>query len=283
MPPKKPRVQGKKSRSTKRQDFVYENPPLVEVIAEVHWGLHRLPSIDGAIDPHFPDFLDRFRRAAKSKGFSHEELVVPAEAPLEFFGGQVTRRFRPKGGGWPLYQIGPGVMSINIVPPYRGWEEFRPIIRQGFELLLKAHIGLKSSANFNRIQLRYINAFDEEFGMQHPGDFVRDELKLGVEVPTKLKASLRKGDANIQHEGRLMTLLGDPDGAAGVLSWNKGKKEDREAVIVQIDIRAGDKSVPKTVRNMMTWLDKAHAAVHTWFHAIVSPNIAKKLGKKVTI
>jgi len=264
-------------------DFVYENPPLVEVIVEMHWELEKLPSLPGAIDPFFLEFVEKFRRAIKRKGFNVEEDVAPPGAPLEFFGDQVVKRFRRKPGGWPLYQIGPGVFAANIVPPYQGWENFKPIIRDGFDTFFKTHPGTKKSLKIIRLQLRYINAFDEEFGMIHPGQFIRDQLKLAIPIPSGLNKTKKKRDADVHQEGRLMMLLNEPPDAGGIISWKGGKKKNKPAVIMEIDIRTAKGRPPQKSLSMMAWLNKSHGIVHTWFHSVLSPEIRKKMGKRIRI
>ncbi len=264
-------------------DFVYENPPLVEVIVEMHWELEKLPSLPGAIDPFFLEFVEKFRRAIKRKGFNVEEDVAPPGAPLEFFGDQVVKRFRRKPGGWPLYQIGPGVFAANIVPPYQGWENFKPIIRDGFDTFFKTHPGTKKSLKIIRLQLRYINAFDEEFGMIHPGQFIRDQLKLAIPIPSGLNKTKKKRDADVHQEGRLMMLLNEPPDAGGIISWKGGKKKNKPAVIMEIDIQTMKGRPPQKPLSMMSWLNKSHGIVHTWFHSVLSPEIRKKMGKRIRI
>jgi len=105
-------------------DFVYKRAPLIEVIAEIHWNLKPLGSAPEAkIDPYFDLFKEAFSEVIKDT-LPFEERLVPIEIPVEFLSGQPHLRFRSKQGGWPLVQIGPGVMTINIVPPYNGWVEF---------------------------------------------------------------------------------------------------------------------------------------------------------------
>ena len=192
MSPRKIKIPLSTSRSSKRRDFVYENPPLIEVIVEVHWEMQRLPSMDGAIDPFYFDFVDKFRIAVKKKGFIFEEDITPPGVPIEFLGNQPVKRFRRKEKTWPLFQIGPGVMTVNIIPPYQGWEAFIPSIRDGLNALFNTHKGLKKSVKINRLVLRYINGFDKKFGMNHMGIFVDKKLNLSVPIPSGFNRPVAK-------------------------------------------------------------------------------------------
>src|SRR3972149_1548349 len=103
------------------EDFVYESPPLVEVIAEVHWHIERLLTVpDGGLDPHFADLLAGLVKALPDAGFATIERLSPAELPIELLADKPIMRFWPGPNQWPVVQVGPGVMTVNIVPPYEG-------------------------------------------------------------------------------------------------------------------------------------------------------------------
>ena len=64
--------------------LTYENAPLVEVIAEMHWDLRILDDATGTrIDPYYYLFQESFIEDAAHSGFKHIENVVPRLVPLE--------------------------------------------------------------------------------------------------------------------------------------------------------------------------------------------------------
>jgi uncharacterized protein (TIGR04255 family) len=107
-----------KNVRTVMKEFVYDKPPLIEVICEIRWRLQPLVSAPGtAIDPHFSSFSDDFTNMCKTSSFSLVERINPENVPVEFLAGHPIYRFRKQQNQWPLFQIGPGLLTVNDVPP----------------------------------------------------------------------------------------------------------------------------------------------------------------------
>lgn len=279
---KKSRGRGKKAQG--RGDFLYENPPLVEVIVELHWRLQKLTSIDGQVDVKFQELLENFQKRMKAAGFSFEEVLIPSQAPIELFGHNVVSRFRKTKGAWPLYQIGPGVFTANIVPPYHGWRAFTPIVETGLTHLIKSYPLASKLLSFERLQLRYINAFDKNFGMNNPALFVRNELRLAVPVPRGFGRTIKGSVNEVGQYGQLEMPIKEPNGAHGTVRWSPGKRYGKLAIVLEHDIRStGPKNTPQSKKQMLEWLNSAHKVTHTWFGALISSNIKKAMGKKIPI
>ena len=122
----------------------YRNPPLREVIAELRWGLpfpaaqqQPQPVLVIAAPGAHEEFFMRFGMQAGLLGYERAERLVPAGFPS--MPQQVIYRFRkkPPEEGTSLYQIGTGIFSINITPPYDSWQEFRPVVENGVRILLE--------------------------------------------------------------------------------------------------------------------------------------------------
>ena len=162
---------------------VYERAPLVEVISEVHWELKQLRSYPTAwIDPYFDLFKDQFLAASKDK-LPFVEPLVPNEIPVEFVSNQPHLRLRPKENGWPLVQIGPGVLTVNVVPPYDGWVRHKSFLSWALELLWECYPLAEQTLRISQLHLRYVNVFDDTFGLEKYSEFVSGFL--GVENPVR--------------------------------------------------------------------------------------------------
>src|SRR5688572_29942962 len=121
-------------------DFVYESAPLVEVIAEVHWHIERLRTVpDGGVDPQFSALIAQLRQAFPQAGFPVFEALVPPQVPVELLADKPLMRFRNAANQYPLVQVGPGVMTVNVVPPYGGWNAFKPIIAKALDVLTSSY------------------------------------------------------------------------------------------------------------------------------------------------
>lgn len=125
----------------------FKHPPLVELIAELRWGSGGgvLPSAQSqgvrpillALSGQHEEFFMRFGSKAGALGYDLVERVMPQGFSAMPF--QIVYRFRKKlqEQGTTLYQVGAGVFSANSTPPYRFWNDFRPVLEQGVKLLLE--------------------------------------------------------------------------------------------------------------------------------------------------
>ena len=110
------------------------------MIAEVHWELKTLESNTQArIDTYFDILRDQFLDALKLHGFAHEERLFPKEIPIELLPYKPRLLLRKQKNQWPIFQIGPGLFTANIVPPYLGWKEFRETLVIGLEALVSSY------------------------------------------------------------------------------------------------------------------------------------------------
>ena len=144
---------------------LYKNAALVEVIAELHWELKPIQIAPGAkVDPFYDLFREKFFAAAKAKGFAFQETIIPKEVPAELLPNKPRERLRASEGAWPLYQIGPGIFTVNVVPPYSGWLDFRKTLAEGLKLLIESYPSAEQYMKVTHLELRYIDAFTSRHG-----------------------------------------------------------------------------------------------------------------------
>ncbi|MGH8111044.1 MAG: TIGR04255 family protein, partial [Rhodanobacteraceae bacterium] len=139
----------------------FQNAPLVEIVAELRWAAPGLSAKDkaghaviapltltSAIEP----FFVRISGAVAKRGFDRSESIVPAGPVLPH---QMIYRYRRSDERPVLAQVGPGRFSVNALPPYKTWAEFRPWLEYGVQALLESLEGVPPL----RASLRYIDAF----------------------------------------------------------------------------------------------------------------------------
>lgn len=175
---------------------VFRHPPLIEIAAEVRWDIPGaqgmppqfagtpMPVPDTSVhEMHFMNFAGK----AGARGFGLVERVIPAGFPL--FAHQVAFRYRNTTGveGAPIFQIGPGVFSINIVPPYKSWEGFLPYIDLGLTLLLESRSPENQNQQFTGVRLRYLDAFGEHLRQgKSIVKFLAENLGMKLELPPSI-------------------------------------------------------------------------------------------------
>src|SRR5271166_1956846 len=145
----------------------FKTPPLVELAAEIRWGAAAMPQAQGqgqviVLAPgQLEEFFMRFSSSVGALGYDRVERIIPPGFPTPPF--QATYRFRKKEQeqelGTTLYQVGGGVFTANITPPYHSWQHFRPVVERGAECLLDTRNPSEKEMPFAPAILRYIDAF----------------------------------------------------------------------------------------------------------------------------
>lgn len=148
----------------------FRNPPLLEILVELRWGgVHvgfPLMQSGGMIvaaqgpQPNEAFFFD-FGAKVRDKGFVQIERLNGGLSDIPF--APAVRYSKPPadGVGQILYQVGAGLFSANITPPYKNWDRFRPIVEQGILALLDTRPVASKESPFHQVSLRYIDIFRE--------------------------------------------------------------------------------------------------------------------------
>ena len=86
-------------------------------------------------------------------------------------------RFLKKENSYPIYQIGPGVLSVNTINDVYIWEEFEKEIL-GVYAQFKESYDFDSASLFN-VALKYIDFYPFDF-KNNAYDFLKDNLHLQI-------------------------------------------------------------------------------------------------------
>lgn len=247
--------------------MIFANPPLLELVAELRW----LPGASGQDNPsggavtiQFPipfieETFETFRRSIAEKGFVASERLVPAGFPTLPF--TIAQRFRkPSGQENYAYQIGLGVFSANALPPYRSWESFRPIVREGVSTLLSSrHASDRADIS---VLLRYLDMFTEEFtGERKSLDFLNDVLGITLRLP----AALAEQTAGL-HDVRaaLQFLVPLRDGLTMNLAFQEATAAGKSGVLMTTEVSTV-RPVAADLDSIMENFEKAHGYIRGTF------------------
>jgi uncharacterized protein (TIGR04255 family) len=177
---------------------------------------------------------------------------------------QVVYRFRKKGQeqGTTLYQVGAGVFSTNSTPPYRFWDDFKPILEQGVRLLLEARNPSEKEMPFSTASLRYINAFGSKFTeSRSTAVFIRDVLDFVVEPPAPIRDEM---SPNSEPQPSLQLIIPLKSGQNMALRLTDGLVNGEPAVIM--DLTVGTVAPTQaTESDVMTAFNTAHEVAHRVF------------------
>jgi uncharacterized protein (TIGR04255 family) len=269
--------------------MIFANPPLVELIAELRWvpasvplpaqpqnGVNQLFQGGVAIPiplplPHLEESFSRFSNEAAAKGFGISERLMPVGFPYLPF--TVVYRFRkpPATSEKYLYQIGAGLFSANALPPYRDWETFRPIVREGIEALLASRHPTENTP-FTVAILRYIDLFSEEFTEgQQSFQFMNDVLGLKLELPNTLKQQVV--DVNGVRSG-IQLSMPLADGLAMNINLQDGVAGGKPGILMSTEVLTTQPTAPE-ISLVMGTLERAHDSIRATFLGLTEKLRAK--------
>lgn len=244
----------------------------MEMIAEVKWRLTPVTAIpNGAIDP----FHDAIKAALKERfpplGYPHHREKVPPEIPRELLAGQATTQFYKAPDVWPIYQLGPGVFTVNITEGYWGWASFRDTVAAGIEQLLAAHPAL-TLFQLESLKLMAIDAFSEQHGYRSYNDFSQKYLTLGELLPSSFLAQFASNTEAVNVRSDTTFPLNVPAGAHARISISDGLRSDQKALILHTAIESGPiDSID--LQNIMNWFDAAHGVHRTMFRSLLTEDL----------
>lgn len=266
------------------RNYVYENAPLQEVIVEIHWELESLSVAPGAaIDRFWKELSSKIAVNMQKNGFNITESLVPEQVPIELFAHQVVKRFRKAENEWPVYQIGPGVFTINTTPPYNGWKNFNLIIKNGVSYLLKSYPDSKKHLKFERISVRYLNFFAKDHGVENPAKFIKEKLNLAVSIPNKIAKTAGDNDHEILTSGTVDIPVAALEGGTGSIIWRAGHRGGQSGVYLEFRVSAVLGARPIQASNLCKIADSCHDVIGDWFDGLVADRMKRLLGKRINI
>jgi uncharacterized protein (TIGR04255 family) len=171
---------------------VYAEPPLQEALCEFRF------RGDTSWDWTVPGMLwerigSEFPRK-ESKTVLPKELLEAGDLPLELRQATVRAQFFSESGS-RLVQVGPDLLTVNVLPPYPGWIEFRPLILR----VLETYREIAAPAQVERIGLRYINRVTVPSAEIELSDYFRAAIGTPSAGVGRLAGFLSVAD--FQHEG----------------------------------------------------------------------------------
>jgi len=245
----------------------FQNAPLVEIVAELRWQAPQLAAADQAGNPiQLPIMLadnamtalfHRTTSAVRKHGFDRLEQLVPPGSLMPVLLPQMMYRYRRTDEVPVLAQIGPGMFSVNALPPYKSWKEFHPHLEGGVESLLEALADMPELT----VSLRYIDAFKRDLTSSRDSKaFATEVLGFRLDLPPTLQARLTDGA-----QARMSFQVALP--AAGMsmtITVSDGQLGTDSVVLMNTDVRI-ENALPSDKQAILSALDNAHDLIHGTF------------------
>jgi uncharacterized protein (TIGR04255 family) len=238
-----------------------KNKPLNEAIIEVRWG--NSGPIPASLDPNYKLLLGRFYERVLPEFPNHESLPTAA-LPDEMVANMVQHRFRHKDG-WPLVQLGPGLMTYNETAKYDWKKNFRDGAVKSVNRLIDAYPADKLPVT--SLTLRYIDLVEFDYGSASLSEFL-EKLKISVKLPTKMFSQYGITENPEQFVLQTAFACGKPKGR---LSLNVGTalKDDAKVVVWETAVETKGADLPKFPDDFETWATQAHDVANDLFFEMI--------------
>lgn len=246
----------------------FQNAPLVEIVAELRWQIPQLAGADqktgNRVQLPFVEASDemtalfhRTTTAVGKHGFDRLEQLGSPSSSMPVLLPQMIYRYRRTDEEPVLAQVGPGMFSVNALPPYKSWREFRPHLEGGIEGLLEA---LTDTPELTA-SLRYIDAFRHDLTSGHDAKaFATEVLGFRLDLPPTLRKRLTE---NAQARMSFQVALPIP-GMSMTITVSDGQLGKVPAVLMNTDVRI-ESVLPSDKQAILSALDQAHDLIHGTF------------------
>jgi uncharacterized protein (TIGR04255 family) len=248
---------------------ILKNKPLVEAILEIKWQLANDPA-GPLIDPHYRLFVGRFYDRVM-KEYPVYEALPTAAIPDEMAAYVAQYRFRLKENGWPLIQIGPGILTLNDTDSYL-WPDFEKRATWALERLFESYPG---KLQIESLLLRYIDAVEVDFSKENVIAFLRDKLKITVTYPQSLFQSGQVEHAPTAHVLQSAFHSRTPEGTVQ-LKFARGKVKEKEALVWETLTSSSGSDLPPLPDHFPGWLSAAHAITDDWFFKLIDGELLRR-------
>lgn len=247
------------------------NKPLVEAIFELRWQLE--PNETGSlVDPRY-SLLVGLLYDAMSKVYPIHKQLQAASIPDEMAAYIVQHQFLDNNG-WPLIQIGPGIITLNDTKAY-SWVDFQSRIHNLIEVLFKKYPNASEKLRLKSASLRYIDAEEFDFGSNNIWDFLSDKLKWKVTPYAELFGNTGVNSSPMAFDLKFTFPSTDPVGAA-FLRFARGGVNDVEALVWETQVQSSESDVPGSQNALIQWVNKAHDLTHDWFYKMIDGDLMEK-------
>lgn len=235
------------------------NAPLVEALVELRW---KLDPVAG--DPHYNVFVGALYEHVKQQYPIHEPL--PASLiPQPAIQNVVQHRFRDSEAGWPLVQVGPGIVSLNDTEQY-SWNDFGPRAKAVVDAVFAAYPG-NAPPQISSLLLRYIDAVAIA-SEEQPLDFLREYLKTKIELPPQLFIDALVSPNPSTFDLRSSFAVESPSGTVSI-RFATGTTKGQRGIIWETALRSNDEQLPQLPETFSDWIESAHDLISNWFFKLI--------------
>lgn len=231
------------------------NAPLVEVVMELRWKISTREELSG-IQYLYGDLYNELKRK-----YPYRESILPVEIPMEMTVNQPVHRFRAEKGGYPLLQVGPGIITLNTIDTNYYWDTF---YNDAKEIIL-AFSNVYSTPHSITPAILYIDFFPFSFKEGDVHQFINKKFNVSFSQ-SFFETSKHPTDFNMGFAYEID--LGDLR-----VNFQKGKNQNTEGILLQTRINGNQDTFNNDHIN--TWLIEAHGILSNIFKQLTMGELYK--------
>jgi len=242
--------------------------PLLEAAFELNWKNTKHPFLD----PNYQILIGALYERVRDK-FPQVEALPTASIPPEALPPNnrlVQYRFWSPGRTWPVIQVGPGILTINIDKSYEGWNKFKQTVMDIINIFSDTY---PDSQNLfiDKLILRYLNGFYYFGDHSNILEFLSKYLHINLNIDFGERKNLNPSDINLA----LTYKLHEPNTFLNLKTF-KGKVNNEEKLLLEILVTSNENK-PIENFNIHDWLEKAHKIISSVFKSLIRGKLEEEL------
>ena len=235
--------------------------PLQEVVLDLKFSLDYDKMTNSFVDNEFEKASFNFSKTASSE-FNFTEVVKPSFIPTNAYIYKPTTRFRKSENGYPLFQLGPGIFTVNEIGSEYTWKNFSETIAFGIDCLNKSY---SKQLAIQAVELRYIDVVAlDVFGKIDKFDFLEKYLNIKAEGYSFINGSLE--NINFAKSFKIDDITNlNINISTGVLQHT-----NKESVLWQTAVNTHQ---PLKWEELNAWLESAHTIASSTFKQMINKEL----------
>jgi len=243
-------------------DLPPERGPLIEVVFEFKWELVNTTDGRPPTDPEYKLLVGSLFEKVRGDYGVHETLPA-AGVPDEFVPQIPQHRFRASTEGYPLLQVGPGLMTVNDSRQYR-WSTFQPRVEAAVATLRQTYAG---DLRPQSLLLRYINAIPWSSDTDDLVTVLANDFGVRLQYPDGLFAGQPVEQRPLTFLLESSHKVHEPQGVITV-KFATAQVNGALHLLWDTSVLSAGPEVPQ-LGDLRPWLISAHAICRSWFFTLI--------------
>jgi uncharacterized protein (TIGR04255 family) len=239
---------------------VLKNPPIIEALLELKWevGDQQFEMLDKKFKLYPGIFSEKIKQQ-----YPEIEILDGARIPDEMNPYIPRYRFRKQPNGYPLVQIGPGVLTVNLDKGFS-----RELFYEACKMPLDILFDILPNLTIIELTIHYIDAFNFSFET-NPFEYLNKKLKTNFEFSTDLFSAANANPNPVNFNLDSTYKVTQPDGYLRVQIHSGVRKADNLKLLLMDTIFFSIKGQIPSRSRIPEWIKNADNVLHSWFYKMI--------------